>query len=100
MKDFRTRESYTRYCVWIPSYATDCTNRNPERKDRWEKYREILADQVHPMTQTFFPVRVGIFQDDNAPIHITGLVQSWYDEHMDEVKHLPCPVQSPDLQYN
>ncbi|GFV86591.1 DDE_3 domain-containing protein [Trichonephila clavipes] len=40
-----------------------------------EKYREILADHVHPMMQTFFPAGV-IFQYDNASIHIAGLVQS------------------------
>lgn len=62
-----------------------------------EKYRDILADQVHPMMQTLFPAGDGMFQDDNAPIHAAGLVQSWFDEHEDEFKHLPWPAQSPDL---
>ncbi|GFV54678.1 DDE_3 domain-containing protein [Trichonephila clavipes] len=39
----------------------------------------------------------GIFQDDDAPIHAVGLVQSWFQEYEDEVKHLPWPTQSPDL---
>ncbi|GFW45224.1 DDE_3 domain-containing protein [Trichonephila clavipes] len=39
----------------------------------------------------------GIFQDDNAPIHASGLVQLWFDEHKDEAKHLPWFVQSPVL---
>ncbi|GFT71523.1 dynein heavy chain 17, axonemal [Trichonephila clavipes] len=26
---------------------------------------------------------------NNAPIYVAGLVQSWFDEHEDEVKHLP-----------
>ncbi|GFU22097.1 DDE_3 domain-containing protein [Trichonephila clavipes] len=54
-----------------------------------EKYKEISADKVHPMLQTLFPVRDGIFQDDNAPIPAARLVQSWFDEHEDKVKHLP-----------
>ncbi|GFW60747.1 DDE_3 domain-containing protein [Trichonephila clavipes] len=41
-----------------------------------EKYREVSADQVHPMRQTLFPAEYGIFQEDNAPIHGTGLIQS------------------------
>ncbi|GFT71227.1 DDE_3 domain-containing protein [Trichonephila clavipes] len=46
---------------------------------------------------TLFPVGYGIFQDDSAPIHAAGLVQSWFDEHEDEVKHPLLPTQSPDL---
>ncbi|GFV79222.1 DDE_3 domain-containing protein [Trichonephila clavipes] len=42
-----------------------------------EKYREIFANQIHPMMQSLFPVSDGVFQDDNAPIHATGLVQLW-----------------------
>ncbi|GFU19023.1 hypothetical protein TNCV_430631 [Trichonephila clavipes] len=39
-----------------------------------EKYRSILADWVHPMLQTLFPV--GLFQDDKASFPATGLVFS------------------------
>ena len=62
-----------------------------------EKYREVLADQVHPMMKILFPAGDGIFQDDNAPIHEVRVVQSWFDEHEDEVKDLLWPAQSPDL---
>ncbi|GFX82193.1 DDE_3 domain-containing protein [Trichonephila clavipes] len=62
-----------------------------------EKYKEILADQVHPKMQTLFPTGDGIFQDDNAFIHASELVQSWFDEHENEVQHLPLPAQSFDL---
>ncbi|GFW53486.1 DDE_3 domain-containing protein [Trichonephila clavipes] len=41
--------------------------------------------------------RDGIFQDDIAPIHVSGLVQSWFDEHENEVKYLPWPTKSPHL---
>ncbi|GFX47739.1 DDE_3 domain-containing protein [Trichonephila clavipes] len=47
--------------------------------------------------QTLFPGGEGNFQDDNAPIHVAGLVQSWFDEHEDEVIHLPWPAQLTDL---
>ncbi|GFX00168.1 DDE_3 domain-containing protein [Trichonephila clavipes] len=57
----------------------------------------VMADQVHPLMQTLFPVGDGIFQDDNAPIHVVGLVHSWFDKHEDEVKHLPLYIRS---QYN
>jgi len=57
-----------------------------------EKYREVLADQVHPMMKILFPAG-----DDNTPIHAARVVQSWFDEHEDEVEHLSCPAQSPDL---
>ncbi|GFU59277.1 DDE_3 domain-containing protein [Trichonephila clavipes] len=52
-----------------------------------KKYGEISADQAHPVTKTLFPAEDGIFQDDDA----VGLTQSWFDEHRDEVKHLPLP---------
>ncbi|GFX53159.1 transposable element Tcb2 transposase [Trichonephila clavipes] len=55
-----------------------------------EKYRDIfIADQIYSMMQTLFLAEDGIFQDNNAPIHAAGLVHSWFDEHEDEVKHLP-----------
>ncbi|GFW22304.1 DDE_3 domain-containing protein [Trichonephila clavipes] len=41
--------------------------------------------------------RDGISQDDNAPIRAARLVQSWFDEHEDEVQQLPTPTQSPNL---
>ncbi|GFS53960.1 DDE_3 domain-containing protein [Trichonephila clavipes] len=72
-------------------------NSNTERRIIGEKYREMLADQVPPIMQTLFPAGDGIFQDVNAPIHAAGLVRSWFDEHKNEVKHLPWPAQSPDL---
>jgi hypothetical protein len=32
-----------------------------------------------------------------SKIHTAGTVQSWFEEHEDEVQHLPWPAQSPDL---
>ncbi|GFW05880.1 DDE_3 domain-containing protein [Trichonephila clavipes] len=61
-----------------------------------EKYREISADQIHPMIQTLFPAKGGIFQDEIAPVHAAGLVQLWFDEHQNEVKHQPRTSQSTE----
>ncbi|GFX08264.1 hypothetical protein TNCV_3267541 [Trichonephila clavipes] len=36
--------------------------------------------------QTLLPTGDGIFLEDNTPLHAAGLVQSWFDEHEDEVK--------------
>ncbi|MBJ4962393.1 transposase [Salmonella enterica subsp. enterica serovar Mbandaka] len=60
-------------------------------------YVTILADHVHSMAQTLFLSGDCTFQDDNAPIHRSRTVQSWFEEHEDEVAHLPWPAQSPDL---
>jgi hypothetical protein len=39
------------------------------------EYLDTLSNQVHPMFQTLFP-NDAVFQDDNAPIHTAGTVQS------------------------
>ena len=62
-----------------------------------EHYRSILADHLHPMLQTVFPGERPLFQDDNAPVHTARWVQTWLDEHNDEVEHLTWYPQSPDL---
>ncbi|GFX00652.1 DDE_3 domain-containing protein [Trichonephila clavipes] len=46
-----------------------------------EKYKEILADQVHSMMQILFPAGGGIFNSDNAAILAVGLFKSWLVEH-------------------
>lgn len=62
-----------------------------------DHYRSILADHLHPMLQTVFPGERPVFQDDNAPIHTSRCVQTWFHDHDDEVEHLTWCPQSPDL---
>jgi hypothetical protein len=49
------------------------------------------------MIQTLIPNSVVILQDDNAPVHSPGTVQSWFEEYEGGLQHLPWPAQSPDL---
>ena len=62
-----------------------------------DNYQSILADHLHPMLQTLFPGERPVFQDDNAPVHTSRCVQTWFHEHDDEVEHLTWCPQSPDL---
>jgi hypothetical protein len=44
-----------------------------------------LDNQVHPMILMLFPNNDALFQDDNAPIHTAGTVQSWFEVHGGEL---------------
>jgi hypothetical protein len=56
------------------------------------EYVDRLGNQVHRLIQTSFPNNDSVFQEDNA-----GTVQAWFEEHEGELRHLPWPAQSPDL---
>jgi hypothetical protein len=60
-----------------------------------ELLQERLGNQVHPMVQTLFPNNDAVFQDDIAPIHTAGTVQSSFEEHAGQ--RLPWLAQSADL---
>jgi hypothetical protein len=53
------------------------------------EYVDGLGNQVHPMIQTLFPNSDAVSHDDNARIHTAGTVQSWCEEHVGELQHLP-----------
>jgi hypothetical protein len=53
---------------------------------------ERLDNQVHPKIQTLFVNNDAVFQDDNAPIQTAETVLSWFEEHEDELQHLPWPA--------
>jgi hypothetical protein len=40
------------------------------------EYMDRLGNQVHPMIQRLFSNNDAVFQDDSAPIHTAGTVQS------------------------
>jgi hypothetical protein len=55
------------------------------------EYVDKFGNRVHPMIQTLFP-NGAVSQDDNAPIHTAGSVQSWFEDHEGELQHLPWPA--------
>jgi hypothetical protein len=61
------------------------------------EYVDKLGYQMHPITQTLFPNNDAVFQDDNAPTHTAGTVQSRFEQHAGELQYLLWPPQSPDL---
>ena len=62
-----------------------------------EHYSNILEDHLHPLLQTVFPGDRPLFQNDSALVPTARWVQTWLDEHNDEVKHLTWYPQSIDL---
>ena len=56
-----------------------------------------MGDNVHPKVQALILGGDGIFQDNNAPIHIAHVVKDWHEEHESELEHMESPPQSPDL---
>jgi hypothetical protein len=56
-----------------------------------------LGNEVHTIIQMFFLNSDAVFQDDNAPMHTAGTVQSWFEEHEDELQPPACLAESPDL---
>jgi hypothetical protein len=59
------------------------------------EYVDKLSNRVHPMIQKSFPNNGAVSQDGNTPIHTSGSVQSWFEEHEGELQYLPWPAQSP-----
>jgi hypothetical protein len=49
------------------------------------------------LIQTLLPNKNALFQEDNAPIHTAGTVQSWFEEHEYELQHLLWSAQPSDL---
>ena len=70
--------------------VTLCSNRMES-----QKYLNILGD--HPQVNFYFPDRSGIFQDDNARIHQSNVVQDWFRHYEGSFSHMKQPPQFPDL---
>jgi hypothetical protein len=56
------------------------------------EYVGRLSNHVPLMIQTLFPHNDAVFQDDTAPIHTAGTVQSWFEELEGELQHHPWPT--------
>jgi hypothetical protein len=61
------------------------------------EYVDMLGNQVYPMIRTLYPSSDVVFQDDSTPIHTAETVQSWFEEHEGELRHLSWPAQPADL---
>ncbi|GFU64739.1 transposable element Tcb1 transposase [Trichonephila clavipes] len=59
-----------------------------------DRYRSILANDLHFMLQTPFPGERPVFRDDNFPIHTSRCFQTWLCEHDDEVEYPTCCPES------
>jgi hypothetical protein len=62
------------------------------------EYVGRLGNQVQQVIHMLFPNNDEVFQDDGAPIYTAVTVQSWFEKHEGEYKHLSWPAQSPDLE--
>ncbi len=57
------------------------------------RYRNIVADQVHPFTATVFLAGDSHYQRDNA----ARIVKERFEEHDNKFMLMPWPPNSPDM---
>ena len=60
-----------------------------------EKYKEILEENIWPVIVRHFPDDQYFFQDDNAPVHRSRVLQEY--RATNNLKSISWPAQSPDL---
>ena len=60
-----------------------------------DKYISVLDDNLWPVVVRHFSDRPWIFQEDNAPCHVSLRANQWKDEN--GIRTLLWPPQSPDL---
>ena len=60
-----------------------------------EKYKEILEENNWPVIVRHFPDDQYFFQDDNAPVHRSRVLQEYRATY--NLKSISWPAQSPDL---
>jgi hypothetical protein len=61
------------------------------------EYVDRLGNQVRPMIQMLLPNMDALLQSGKVLIHITGTVESWFEEHEGKLQHRPWPAQLPNL---
>ena len=60
-----------------------------------DKYSSVVDDNLWPVVVRHFSDRPWIFQEDNAPCHVSLRANQWKDEN--GIRTLLWPPQSPDL---
>ena len=60
-----------------------------------EKHISVIDDNHWPVIARHFSNRLWIFQEDNAPCHVSVRANQWKEEN--NINTLPWPAQSPDL---
>ena len=60
-----------------------------------EKYKEILEENIWPVIVRHFQDDQYFFQDDNAPVHRSRVLQEY--RATNNLKPISWPAQSPDL---
>ena len=60
-------------------------------------YAELLDEVIYPSIRAVFPAPEPILLvQDNCPVHKSGVVQEWFEDHPD-VLRMFWPARSPDL---
>jgi len=71
-------------------------HRRVARKRVIVKYKDILEDNIWPVIVRHFPDNNYLFQDGNAPVHRSRLLQQYKADN--SLKSISWPAQSPDAK--
>ena len=58
-------------------------------------YIQIIDNNLWPVIARHFPDNSYIFQDDNAPVHRSGVTKSFMENN--NINTMEWPAQSPDI---
>ncbi len=86
--------------VWViprGQYRPECLSPTVRGRVTANQYDLVLSDHLYSVMKHFYPDEIGLFQDDNAPIHRARGVTEWFDVYENDVNNLLWPLQSPDL---
>lgn len=63
-------------------------------------YVEVLEETMLPTVRNVYPeeqLPIISFVQDNCPIHRSRIVREWFSQHDNNIKVIPWPARSPDL---